>query len=66
MHPDKPKDPRRSLGLTTTRHPLVETLPDDDAELGEIRTVRPLDVSDEDDTGGDPYNYTGRFSVDRD
>lgn len=48
-----PDNPRRTPGRAGTEAAL---------EMGEIKLIKPLRVTDE-DPGGDPYNSTGRFTI---
>ena len=59
---DKARDQARSASREPKQPPPAKRRQDAALELGEIRLIQPLGVTDE-DPGGDPYNHTGRFTV---
>lgn len=63
-HEDKAR--RKAQAVTTEPQRRRPGEPSEDAALqvGEIQLSQPLRVTDE-DAGGDPYNHTGRFTVDK-
>ena len=63
LNPDD-KAKRQATPKAVPRRPVDTPDADPALELGEIKLVKPLQIADE-DPGGDPYNRTGRFSVEK-
>lgn len=62
MNPEE-KTPPHAEPAEPAKRPDTDAGADAALELAEINVIKPLRVTDE-DVGGDPYNRTGRFSVD--
>ena len=61
MNPeDKVQD--QDVATEAPKGPADEAPADPSLELGEIKLIKPLRITDE-DLGGDPYNRTGRFTA---
>ena len=60
MNPeDKTQD--QESATEVPKHPAPDAPAEASLELGEIKLIKPLRITDE-DLGGDPYNRTGRFT----
>jgi hypothetical protein len=64
MMDSQDKQDTQTTGPAAVRgRPVHDNGSDAAFELNQIRVVKPLRIAEE-DPGGDPYNRTGRFTVD--